>query len=86
MSGAHPDDRAFLDGLSWETELLRRYCDRCEHQAPTVSVGHIEGGSGPGYEIRNCRECIALYLARARKLAMKARAVFVPTLPLQGDR
>jgi len=80
MTG-HPDDEAFLDGLDFRSTYIRRCCDRCEHRAPTVVISHIEGSSGPGYEVRNCRPCIALYLARGRAQARSQGLVFVPSMP-----
>lgn len=78
---AHPADEAFLDGLVFRVSRMRRYCDRCEHLAPTLVVGCIETASGPGYEIRHCRGCVALYLARARALAEQRGEAFAPALP-----
>ncbi|MEZ0092870.1 hypothetical protein ABH925_004050 [Streptacidiphilus sp. EB129] len=62
----HPDDTAFLDSLQWESGWMRRYCDRCGQQASTIPVGHVEAASGPGYELRYCRACVAPFLQRAR--------------------
>ena len=85
MSTPHADDAVFLDALPWATPSLRRYCARCDRQAPTVTVGHIEGGSGPGYDIRHCRGCVALHLADGRRTADAAGLEFVPRLPRRGD-
>lgn len=75
----------FLDNLPWAKSRMHAYCDRCERPAATVLVGHIEGASGPGYDIRHCRPCIALHLARSRILAARVGATFVPALPSHGD-
>jgi hypothetical protein len=57
------EDAAWLDAQSW----IVAACARCNHQrVETMAVGHIEGNSGPGYEIRFCRACVELLLAAAR--------------------
>jgi hypothetical protein len=77
----HPDDTAFLDSLQWESGWMRRYCDRCGQQASTIPVGHVEAASGPGYELRYCRACVAPFLQRARAAAKRPRS-FRPTVPV----
>ncbi|MEZ0091126.1 hypothetical protein [Streptacidiphilus sp. EB129] len=76
----YPDDEAFLNALQWESGWMRRYCDRCEQQAATIPVGHVEAASGPGYELRYCRACAAPFLQRARA-ASKRPWSFRPTVP-----
>lgn len=77
----HPDDTAFLDAQLWTSGWLRNYCDRCDEHHPTVPVGHIEAASGPGYELRFCRTCVALHLARARAAAVRDGFDYLPQLP-----
>lgn len=69
MSTLHPDDVAFLDGLTFTSTAVRWHCDRCKQQEHTVIVGGIEAGTGPGWDIRYCRSCIADLLAKARLAA-----------------
>lgn len=58
-----PADAGWLDAQRW----IVGTCARCNHPGQnTMSVGHIEGNSGPGYEIRFCRACIELLLDQAR--------------------
>ena len=80
MTG-HPQDEAFLDTLVFNFTLIRRCCDRCARQAPTVVVGSIEQSSGPGYDIRHCRNCVAICLSRARALAVRAGRTYEPAIP-----
>jgi hypothetical protein len=57
------NDATWLDAQLW----IVAACARCNHpRVPTMTVGHIEGNSGPGYEIRFCRACVELLLAAAR--------------------
>lgn len=77
----HWEDIAFLNDLVFVSTELRRYCDRCDHQVDTTVVGSIEQGSGPGYEIRHCRGCIGVYLARARARAVKNQREYTPSIP-----
>jgi hypothetical protein len=58
---------------------LRRYCDRCKKERHTVIVGGIEAGTGPGWDIRFCRPCLAVVLADARRLA--GNGDHIPALP-----
>ncbi|WP_042409570.1 hypothetical protein [Streptacidiphilus carbonis] len=69
MSGLHPDDLAFLDTVEFSSTDLRRYCDGCELQRDTVVVGAVEAESGPGWDIRLCRSCVAAALTRTRAAA-----------------
>lgn len=70
-----PEDTAFLDAQRW----IVGTCARCDNpRVPTMAVGHIEGNSGPGYEIRFCRPCVLLVLKGAR--AERTRG-FRPRLP-----
>jgi hypothetical protein len=78
MSG-HPADEAFLDALVFKVSSTRGHCDRCSHPAPTVVIGYVETGSGGGYDVRHCRGCVGIYLARAR--AEQCGAAFQPALP-----
>lgn len=75
---AHPGDEAFLDSLPWDASWG---CEHVEHLGPTVAVGHVEACSGPGFELRHCRGCVGLYLARARALAEQRGEAFAPALP-----
>ena len=77
----HPEDVAFLDAQAWASSWLRHFCDKCSGHASTIVVGHIEGASGPGYELRYCRACVALFLRRARFAAAQAQQPFVPSVP-----
>lgn len=79
MSG-HPDDEAFLDSLPFTVSPMRGHCDRCSHAGPTTAIGFIETGSGGGYDLRHCRACVGIYLARARSLAGEDGA-YRPGLP-----
>jgi hypothetical protein len=80
----HPDDVAFLNLLVFMVSPTHRYCDRCEHQAPTLVVGCIETGSGAGYDVHHCRGCVGVYLTRARALAAKRGKGYQPALPRCG--
>jgi hypothetical protein len=58
-----PNDTAWLDAQRWAVAA----CARCNHpRVQTMAVGHIEGNSGPGYEVRFCRECVLVVLTGAR--------------------
>lgn len=78
MSG-HPADEAFLDTLQFRVSSTRGHCDRCSHAEPTVVIGYVETGSGGGYDVRHCRGCVGLYLARAR--GGPGGSTFQPALP-----
>ena len=67
MNDPHPDDSAFLNGVTFTSTYLRRYCDRCKKERHTVIVGGIEAGTGPGWDLRFCHPCVAAVLADAMK-------------------
>ena len=75
----HPDDSAFLNTIAFTSTYVRRFCDRCKRERHTVIVGGIEAGTGPGWDIRFCRPCLAVILADARRLA--GNGDHVPALP-----
>jgi hypothetical protein len=77
----HWEDIAFLDDLVFDSTDLRRCCDRCDRQVDTTVIGCIEQGSGPGYEIRHCRACIAVYLSQGRSRAEKHHREYTPSIP-----
>lgn len=75
MTAETPADAGWLDAQRWVVGT----CARCDHpRVKTMAVGHIEGNSGPGYEIRFCRACVEVVLKGAR--AEQARG-FRPRLP-----
>jgi hypothetical protein len=76
VTGAEvPGGGAWLDAQRWTVGA----CARCDHlRVQTMAVGHVEGNSGPGYEIRFCRACVLVVLAGAR--AEQARG-YRPRLP-----
>jgi hypothetical protein len=54
-------------------------CARCDApRVKTMAVGHIEGNSGPGYEVRFCRACVLLVLAGARAEQARGHRPRVP--------
>jgi hypothetical protein len=81
MTG-HPDDEAFLDTLPFDSAGWL-CCTRCDDPAATVVVGSIDSSSGPGYDIRHCRGCIGVHLARARAAAQGRGQRFTPSMPEQ---
>jgi hypothetical protein len=81
QAGEHVDDTALLDALDWVKSSWQPCCDRCGHRAATVVIGWVDSGSGPGYDVRNCRRCVGLYLTRARKAAEQRGKAYTPALP-----
>lgn len=79
MTG-HPDDETFLDTLVFTMPPGRSCCDRCDHPAETTVVGSIDSSSGPGYDIRHCRGCVGVHLARARAAAEGRGTAFTPSV------
>ena len=77
----HPDDVQFLDEQPWTVDEMWPSCGSCAARAATITVDLIERASGPAYEVRYCRSCVAELLRRTRARAESRGEPFTPALP-----
>lgn len=74
----HLDDIAFLDARRWEPG----HCVLRDHRAgQTTEVGHVAQGSGAGFPVMVCRECLAYRLRLERAYAEEMGTEYVLRMP-----
>lgn len=82
MTQLHPDDEALLERLTFSRPHSRPNCDRCKKVAVTAIVMMVQGNSGPGWDVRYCRPCVAIRFVTCRRLGGRG---YVPArLPAYG--